>query len=189
MSFDPSKYQKLKVGESPIPGLFIIDLVVHGDNRGWFKENYQQQKMEELGLPHFETVQNNFSFNKERGATRGLHAEPWEKFISVAIGRVFCAWVDLRKGESFGQTFSLEVDPGKAAFVPRGVANGYQALEENVTYTYLVNDFWSADKKYAAANLFDPQIGIDWPISKEQAIVSEKDLNNPILRDVTPMEF
>ncbi len=189
MSFDPSLYQELKVTESPIPGLFVIDLVVNGDSRGWFKENYQQQKMEALGLPHFETVQNNFSFNSEKGVIRGLHAEPWEKYISVANGSVFCAWVDLRKGASFGQTFSIEVNPGKAVFVPRGVANGYQALEDNVTYTYLVNDFWAPDKKYAAANVFDPEIGINWPIAKEQSIVSERDLNNPLLKDISPMEF
>jgi dTDP-4-dehydrorhamnose 3,5-epimerase len=189
MSFDPADYQELKVKESPIPGLFEIDLVVHGDVRGWFKENYQAAKLEALGLPHFEVVQNNFSYNIEKGVTRGLHAEPWEKFISLANGRVFCAWVDLRKGESFGKTFTLELNSGKAVFVPRGVANGYQTLEENVTYTYLVNAHWSAEAKYAAANLFDPEIGITWPIPQEQAVVSEKDLANPLLKDVTPMEF
>jgi dTDP-4-dehydrorhamnose 3,5-epimerase len=189
MSFDPADYQELKVKESPIPGLFEIDLVVHGDVRGWFKENYQAAKLEALGLPHFEVVQNNFSYNIEKGVTRGLHAEPWEKFISLANGRVFCAWVDLRQGESFGKTFTLELNPGKAVFVPRGVANSYQTLEENVTYTYLVNAHWSAEAKYAAANLFDPEIGITWPIPQEQAVVSEKDLANPLLKDVTPMEF
>lgn len=64
--FDPSDYNELRVTESPIPGLYQIDLPVHGDNRGWFKENYQQAKMEALGLPHFEVVQNNFSFNVEK---------------------------------------------------------------------------------------------------------------------------
>ena len=189
MSFDPSEYNDLKVSESPIPGLFEVDLVVHGDNRGWFKENYQKEKLEALGLPSFEIVQNNFSFNVEQGVTRGLHAEPWEKFVSLASGRVFCAWVDLRKGASFGTTFSLELTPGKAVFVPRGVANGYQTLEENITYTYLVNAHWSPDLKYAAVHLFDPALGINWPIAKEQAIVSEKDLGNPLLADVTPMEL
>jgi dTDP-4-dehydrorhamnose 3,5-epimerase len=73
--------------------------------------------------------------------------------------------------------------------VPRGVANSYQTLEEKVTYTYLVNAHWSADAQYAAANLFDPEIGIEWPIPQDQAIVSDKDLGNPLLKDVTPMEF
>lgn len=179
----------LAVRETVIPGFFEIDLVVHGDSRGWFKENYQKEKMEALGLPHFEVVQNNFSFNAERGATRGLHAEPWEKFISLANGKVFCAWVDLRKGDSFGRVLTMELTPEKAVFVPRGVANGYQALEENITYTYLVNEHWSPDAKYASVHLFDPELKIEWPIGQDQAIVSDKDKNSPLLKDVTPMEF
>lgn len=179
----------LVVRETAIPGFFEIELVVHGDNRGWFKENYQQQKMEALGLPRFEVVQNNMSFNAQRGATRGLHAEPWEKFISLANGRVFCAWVDLRKGDSFGKVLTTELTPEKAVFVPRGIANGYQTLEDNITYTYLVNEHWSPEARYAAVDLFDPELKIDWPIPKEQAIVSDKDKNNPLLKDVAPMEF
>jgi dTDP-4-dehydrorhamnose 3,5-epimerase len=179
----------LAVRETTIPGFYEIDLVLHGDNRGWFKENYQKQKMEALGLPKFEIVQNNFSFNAEAGVTRGLHAEPWEKFISVANGRVFGAWVDLRKGSSFGKVLSLEITPDKAVFVPRGVANGYQTLEPNITYTYLVNEHWSADAKYASLNLFDPRLGISWPIPKGRSIVSEKDKNNPMMADIQPMEF
>jgi dTDP-4-dehydrorhamnose 3,5-epimerase len=188
MSFDPADYNDLKVTETNIPGFYVIDLAVHGDNRGWFKENYQREKMEALGLPHFEIIQNNFSFNVERGVTRGLHAEPWEKFISVANGAIFGAWVDLRKGPSFGQTLTVEINPGKAVFVPRGVANGYQTLEENITYTYLVNAHWSPEAKYTFVNLFDPALGIKWPIPKEQAIISEKDAAHPLLADVTPME-
>jgi dTDP-4-dehydrorhamnose 3,5-epimerase len=179
---------ELAIRETIIPGLYEIDLVLHGDNRGWFKENYQKAKMEALGLPTFDIVQNNFSFNAEKGVTRGLHAEPWEKFISVANGRVLGAWVDLRKGESFGKTLTIEITPGKAVFVPRGVANGYQTLEENVTYTYLVNAHWSPESKYTFVNLFDPQINIQWPIPREQAIISDKDTQHPLLKDVTPME-
>lgn len=178
----------LKVTEADIPGFFVVDLVLHGDNRGWFKENYQKEKMEALGLPAFDVVQNNFSYNQERGVTRGLHAEPWEKFISVANGKVFGAWVDLRKGPTFGKTFSMEITPDKAVFVPRGVANGYQTLEENITYTYLVNAHWSPEAQYTFVNLFDPAVNINWPIPKEQAIISDKDAQHPLLKDVTPME-
>ncbi|MEO5949049.1 MAG: dTDP-4-dehydrorhamnose 3,5-epimerase family protein [Candidatus Saccharimonas sp.] len=181
--------EKLAVREASIPGFYIVDLVLHGDNRGWFKENYQKEKMEALGLPAFDIVQNNVSFNDKRGATRGLHAEPWDKFISVANGSVFGAWVDLRKGPSFGTTFSLEVNPGVAVFVPRGVANGYQTLEDNVVYTYLVNAHWSPEAQYSSVNLFDPVLGITWPIPKEQAVFSDKDAQNPYLQDVTPMEI
>lgn len=188
MGFDPSQYNELTVTEAAIPGFYVVKLPVHGDNRGWFKENYQQQKMTALGLPSFEVVQNNFSYNDQRGATRGLHAEPWEKFISVANGSVFGAWVDLRAGASFGKTFSCEINPGVAVFVPRGVANGYQTLEDNVTYTYLVNAHWSSDAKYTFVNLFDPALAIDWPISQDQAIISDKDAAHPFLIDLTPME-
>ncbi len=179
----------LKVQEASIPGFYVVDLVLHGDKRGWFKENYQKEKMEALGLPSFEVVQNNFSYNQEKGVTRGLHAEPWEKFISLATGKVFGAWVDLRAGESFGKVFTMEITPDKAVFVPRGVANGYQTLEENITYIYLVNAHWSPDAKYSSVNLFDPALGINWPIGKEEVTVSEKDTLNPMLGDVKPMEF
>ncbi len=189
MSFNPNDYNELAVIEAPIPGFYVIKLPVHGDNRGWFKENYQKEKMEALGLPTFEVVQNNFSFNDRRGVTRGLHAEPWEKFISVANGSVFGAWVDLRKGPSFGTTFSIEINPGVAVFVPRGVANGYQTLEDNVTYTYLVNAHWSPDAKYTFVNLFDPEVNIEWPIGKDEAVISDKDAAHPLLQDVTPMEI
>ncbi len=92
--------------ETPIPGFLRIDLTVHGDNRGWFKENWQREKMLALGLPDFGPVQNNISFNNEVGVTRGIHAEPWDKFVSVATGRVFGAWVDLREGPSFGAVYT-----------------------------------------------------------------------------------
>ncbi len=187
--FNPNDYSELKVTETIIPGFYEIDLVVNGDNRGWFKENYQKEKLESLGLPKFNIIQNNFSFNKEIGVTRGLHAEPWEKFVSVANGIVFGAWVDLRAGSSFGKTLTLEINPGKAVFVPRGVANGYQTLEENITYTYLVNAHWSPEAKYTFINLFDPSLGINWPIPKEKAIISDKDAKHPLLEDVSPMEL
>lgn len=180
--------KELKVETTPIPGMLVLDLPVYGDVRGWFKENYQREKMEALGLPHFEAVQNNFSYNEETGVTRGLHAEPWEKFISVANGRIFGAWVDLRAGESFGKTFTTELDPSKAIFVPRGVANGYQTLEPKIVYTYLVNEHWSPEAQYTFVSIFDPALAIDWPIALDQAIVSDKDKAHPVFKDVTAME-
>jgi len=186
--FDPKDYNELVVTESPIPGLFVIELPVHGDNRGWFKENYNRAKMEQLGLPHFEIVQNNYSFNVEKGVTRGLHAEPWNKYISLANGRAFCAWVDVRKGDSFGTTFSVELTPGRAVFVPRGVANGYQTLEENMIYTYLVDAHWSPDAQYTMVNAFDPELHIEWPFDKAAAIRSDKDIAHPLISEITPVE-
>lgn len=177
----------LAVREAEIPGFYIIDLAVHGDNRGWFKENYQKEKMEALGLPAFDVIQNNFSYNAEKGVARGLHAEPWEKFISVANGKVFGAWVDLRAGDSFGKVLTVEITPDIAVFVPRGVANGYQTLEENVTYTYLVNAHWSPEAKYTLVNMQDPALGINWPITISDELISDKDKGHPFLKDITPI--
>lgn len=174
----------MKLNKTPIKDLFVIELDVLEDNRGWFKENYQKNKLKGLGLPDFNIVQNNFSYNEEKGVTRGLHAEPWEKYISVANGRVFGAWVDLRSGKDFGKNFTFEIIPEVAIFVPRGVANGYQTLTKNVTYTYLVNEMWSPETQYTFINLFDTDIDIKWPISKSKAIISEKDKNHPTLNEL-----
>ncbi len=121
---------ELSVEHTPIPGLLVLRLPVHGDDRGWFKENWQREKMTALGLPDFGPVQNNVSYNAARGTTRGIHAEPWDKYVSVVAGRVFGAWVDLREGASFGATHTVEIGPDVAVFVPRGVGNSYQALAD-----------------------------------------------------------
>ena len=176
----------LGITTTPIPGFLRIDLTVHGDNRGWFKENWQREKMVALGLPDFGPVQNNISFNDEVGVTRGIHAEPWDKFVSVATGRVFGAWVDLREGPSFGTVYTTIIDPGVAVFVPKGVGNSYQTLEPNTAYTYLVNDHWSPDARYTFLNLADETAAVDWPIPLERAILSDKDKAHPRLADVTP---
>lgn len=172
-----------------IPGIILFDLDVHGDNRGWFKENWQSEKMRSLGLADFTPVQNNISFNTYRGVTRGFHAEPWDKFISVASGKVFGAWVDLREGDTFGKVFTYELDPSRAIFIPRGVANAFQTLEDNTVYTYLVNDYWSANKKdsYVFVNLTDPILNVQWPISLEEAELSYADEKHPLFKDVRPI--
>lgn len=180
----------LTARETPIPGVVLYDLPVHGDNRGWFKENWQREKMLALGLPDFGPVQNNISFNEKAGTTRGIHAEPWDKYISVATGRIFGAWVDLREGPSFGTVFTAELDPSQAIFIPRGVGNAFQTLEDHTAYTYLVNDHWSADAQgqYTFLNLADETAAIDWPIPLEQAELSDKDKAHPRLADVVPMK-
>ncbi|NCO10859.1 sugar nucleotide-binding protein [Candidatus Saccharibacteria bacterium] len=182
--------KELHVEKTPIPGLLAVDLPVYGDSRGWFKENWQHAKMTGLGLPDLGPVQNNISFNAERGVTRGIHAEPWDKYISVASGRIFGAWVDLREGDSFGTVFTTEVDPSKAIFVPRGVGNAFQALEDNTAYTYLVNNHWSeeAQSLYTFLNLEDRSSNIPWPIPLNEAVRSDKDLLHPHLEGVTPMK-
>ena len=177
----------LAATETNIPGLVVFDLPVHGDSRGWFKENWQREKMSAIGLPDFGPVQNNISFNDAVGTTRGIHAEPWDKWVSVATGRIFGAWVDLREGPSFGAVFTAELDPSRAIFVPRGVGNSYQTLEADTAYTYLVNDHWSPDATYTFLNLADETANIAWPIPLDSVEISAKDLAHPHLADVTPM--
>jgi len=178
----------LTLEPTPIPGLVVLRLAVHQDDRGWFKENWQREKMVALGLPDFGPVQNNISFNAARGATRGIHTEPWDKYVSVANGRAFAAWVDMRAGETFGTTFHIELDPATAVFVPRGVGNSYQTLEDGVSYTYLVNEHYRRGETYPALNLGDATAAIPWPIPLAESEISAKDLANPTLDAVTPME-
>lgn len=177
----------LTVTATPIPGLVVCDLPVHGDARGWFKENWQREKMTGLGLPDFGPVQNNISFSDQVGTTRGIHAEPWDKWVSVATGRIFGAWVDLREGPTFGGVYTTELDPSKAIFVPRGVGNSYQTLTPDTAYTYLVNDHWSPDAAYSFLNLADETADIPWPIPLTDVEISAKDLTHPRLADVTPI--
>jgi dTDP-4-dehydrorhamnose 3,5-epimerase len=188
--FDPSSYNTLRVTKTDIPGLLVIAIPVHGDNRGWFKESYQKEKMVAQGFPDdFEVVQNNVSYNAQRGATRGIHAEPWDKYISISVGSAFAAIVDLRKGDAFGKVLTFELNPGIALFVPKGCGNSYQSLEDGTTYSYLVNAHWSPDVKYTSVNLADPDLKIRWPLPLEMAEVSAKDKINPMLKDIQPMEF
>ena len=182
--------KELRVQETAIEGLLIAELPVHGDSRGWFKENWQRAKMCAQGVPDIRMVQNNVSFNAQRGVTRGVHAEPWDKWISVATGRIFGAWVDLREGSvTYGKVVTAEVDASRAVFTPRGVGNSFQALEDGTAYTYLVNAHWSAElkKTYTFVNLADPELAIEWPIPLEEATVSDADKNHPMLADVVPM--
>ncbi len=182
---------QLKVTDTKIEGLKLIDLEVHGDVRGWFKENWQQEKMSSIGLPNFKPVQNNISFNANRGVTRGIHAEPWNKFISVGAGRIFCAWVDIRANSStYGQVFCATIDPSKAVYVPRGVGNSFQALEDNTVYSYLVDAHWSIEQKkqYTFVNLTDPSLDINWPIPLDLATLSDADKTHPMLADIKPMK-
>ena len=178
----------LRAVSTAIPGLVIWDLPVHGDNRGWFKENWQREKMVAAGMPDFGPVQNNVSFNESAGTTRGIHAEPWDKYISVATGRIFCAWVDLRDGPTFGTVVTAEIDPSRAVFVPQGVGNGFQTLEPNTAYTYLVNDHYSPDGVYTSLNPADATIAVDWPIPLDQAELSAKDRAQGPLSKVVPIK-
>jgi len=175
-----------------IPGVIRFDIPVHGDNRGWFKENFQKEKMLPLGFPESffaaGKLQNNVSFSK-KNVLRGLHAEPWDKYISVADGgRVLGTWVDLRAGESFGHVYQTIIDASVGMYIPRGVANGFQVLSDFVSYSYLVNDYWALElkPKYAFVNYADPVLQIQWG-NLDEAEVSEADEKHPLLKDVVPL--
>jgi len=174
-----------------IPGLLIFDVTDVGDERGYFQEKYQKAKLVAAGMPdNFDVVQNSLSYNKQKGVTRGFHAEPWDKYISVVTGKVFCAYVDLRKGPTFGKVVSVELDANKTVFLPRGVANSFQTLEPDTYYLYSVNKHWSADDydKYCFANVADPTAGVKWPIPLDKAIISDRDKGHPMIKDVKPLD-
>ncbi len=177
--------------QTEIPGLIIFDVTAVSDERGYFQEKYQKAKLVAAGMPEsFTVVQNSLSYNKEKGVTRGFHAEPWDKYISVISGKVFAAYVDLRKGPSFGKVVTVEITPNVTVFLPEGVGNSFQTLEPDTFYLYSVSAHWSGDNydKYCFANLADPEIGITWPIALDRAIMSERDRNHPPLKDVKPLE-
>lgn len=159
-----------------IEGLKVIDLTVHEDPRGWFKENWRRSWVD-----GFTPVQQNVSYNRARGTTRGLHAEPWDKLVTVATGRVFGAWHDLRENSpTFGETQTMEITPEVAVFVPRGVANGFQSLVDDTTYLYLVNDHWSADAEYTNISFRL----VDWPLTPVN--LSAKDEAHPLTAPPVP---
>ena len=114
----------LSVAETGVGDLKVVDLAVHGDSRGWFKENWQRAKCALWAVADFRHRPEQHQLNENRGVTRGIHAEPWDKFISVARGSVFGAWVDLREGSAtYGKVYTTVLDPSKAIYVPRGVGN------------------------------------------------------------------
>jgi dTDP-4-dehydrorhamnose 3,5-epimerase len=175
----------VRVEGTGIPGLLHVELDVLGDSRGWFKESYQRAKLEAAGLPRLEVVQHNVSYNEAVGVTRGIHAEPWDKYVSPAHGRVFTAIADLREGATYGRVETFELGPGQGLYVPRGCGNSFCTLEPHTVYSYLVNEHWSPQARYVLVNLFDPTLAVPWPLPREQLVISDKDLAHPML-DGTP---
>lgn len=176
--------------QTTIPGLLIFDVTQVGDERGWFQEKFHKAKLVAAGLPEtFNVIQNSLAFNK-KGVTRGFHAEPWDKYVSVVNGEAYVAYVDLRKNDTFGETVTLRLTPEKAVFVPAGVGNSYQCLTDDLYYLYSVNQHWTPDayEKYSFVNLADPLLAVQWPIPLAEAILSDKDRNHPWLKDIKPME-
>jgi dTDP-4-dehydrorhamnose 3,5-epimerase len=172
--------------QTAIPGLLIFNVTAIHDERGYYQETFQKAKLVAAGMPaDFTVVQTSTSYNKTTGVIRGFHAEPWDKYITVLKGKVFAAYVDLRDGDSFGKTVTIEITPETCVFLPKGVGNSFQTLEDDTYYLYSVNAHWSADlyDEYCFANLGDPAIGINWPIALENAVMSDRDRTHPLLKD------
>jgi dTDP-4-dehydrorhamnose 3,5-epimerase len=179
------KTTEFSIKKTAIEGLLEIDINLLEDSRGWFQEKFQKAKLIAAGFPEsFVPVQQNISFNQEIGVTRGIHTEPWEKYISIIAGKIFAVFVDFREGENFAKKVEIEITPTKAVFVPRGVGNSFQTLEPNTYYQYLVSEHWSPEAKYQAVSLADPDLNIAWPIRLDKAIISDKDRRNMMLKDL-----
>jgi dTDP-4-dehydrorhamnose 3,5-epimerase len=172
----------MKLRETAIAGLYEISLDINRDDRGSFREVYQAEKLAALGLPALGPVQWNISTNKSRGTLRGIHAEPWDKYIHVLTGEAYAAIVDLRPDSpTFKQHESFTLTPENAIYVSRGLGNSYQTLTDDVVYGYLVNQHWSPDAKYTLVSYADPELAISWPLEPDPRLISEKDLQHPPL--------
>lgn len=173
----------MKVQPTALNGLYLIDLDVYEDNRGSFREAWKKGPLVELGLPALVPLQYNVSESKH-GVIRGIHADPWDKYIHVAYGEIFAAIVDLRRDQpSFGLVETFHLSTRQALFVPQGLGNSFQALSEHVVYTYLVTSEWQANNPYPAVAYDDPQLAIPWPLPKSEWIISEKDQHNPTFQE------
>lgn len=152
--------------------LYITDIAVFPDERGSFRTPFRSD-MDTPQLAWFENRQWNISVNNT-GATRGIHAEPWHKFVHIILGRAFAAIVDLSPSETHGRVETFELDMSRALYIPRGCGNSFQALEYTI-YAYLTSELWQEDQKYPAISLDDPELAIDWPIKDPDRIISGKD--------------
>ena len=172
----------MNVRPTSIAGLYEITLDINADDRGSFREVFQAEKLGALGLPDLGPVQWNVSTNEKRGTLRGIHAEPWDKYVHMLTGEAFAAIVDLRtESPTYKQVETFTLTQDNALFISRGLGNSYQTLSDNAVYGYLVNQHWSPTAEYTLISYRDPTLGIDWPVSP--AIVSPKDEGHPPLAD------
>ena len=176
----------MKLIETGIKDLFIIEPEVFGDNRGYFMESYNKNTFLKLGLD-YDFVQDNQSKSK-KGVLRGLHFQkkyPQAKLVRVIEGEVFDVAVDLRKNSpTFGKWFGVLLsDENKRMFmIPRGFAHGFVVLSESATFTYKCDEFYHPEDE-GGINWNDKEIDIKWPIDFEP-ILSEKDKRHPCLKEV-----
>jgi dTDP-4-dehydrorhamnose 3,5-epimerase len=176
-----------KISKTTLPGLLQIQRPIFKDERGFFHEVAQLEELNQLIEQPFEVKQVNFS-RSVQGVLRGLHSEGWNKVVSVARGRAFSAIVDIRPASpTFGhhEIFELSEENGLALYLPEGFANSVYALTD-IDYVYLVSKTYDGSDTSAIA-WDDPDLAIPWP--NLNPIISQRDRNNPRLRDLYPERF
>jgi dTDP-4-dehydrorhamnose 3,5-epimerase len=157
-----------------------------GDNRGFFAETYHKQRFAEAGID-MEFVQDNHSLSAVAGTVRGLHfqSDPFAqaKLIRVVRGRILDVAVDIRRSSStFGRHVAVELsaESGSQLLVPKGFAHGFCTLEPNTEIVYKVSAYYSAAHDHGL-RWDDPALGIEWPVAPVDAILSDKDRQQPLL--------
>ena len=177
----------MKIIETEIPGLLIVEPTVFEDHRGYFFESFHLQRYEECGIAA-EFIQDNES-KSDRGVVRGLHYQlnPFAqaKLVRVVLGAVYDVALDLRVGSpTYGKWFGIELNETnkRQLFVPRGFAHGFSVLSETAVFSYKCDNVYNKEAE-RAINPFDPQLGIDWQLNETEWKVSDKDRIAPILTD------
>ena len=176
----------MKLIETDILGVVILESPIYRDDRGQFQEAYNERRFLELGMP-IDWKQDNLSLSR-KNVVRGLHyqlIQPQGKLVRVISGAVFDVAVDIRRNSpTFGKHVSVELsaENGLAFYIPPGFAHGFAALTEGACFAYKVTDFYepSGDRTMLWN---DPELGIQWPVAAEDAIISAKDLQGKVLRD------
>jgi dTDP-4-dehydrorhamnose 3,5-epimerase len=175
----------MKVSQTELDGVLLIEPTVHHDARGRFFESYAKEKYRAVGIQE-DFVQDNQSLSN-KNVLRGLHyriAPEQSKMVRVVKGEVFDVVVDIRKSSpTFGkwQSFILSGTNHLQLYVPVGFAHGFCVLSDKMEFLYKVSEYYSGEKEKGLI-WNDPDIGIDWPIS--DPILSDKDKNNPRLRSL-----
>jgi dTDP-4-dehydrorhamnose 3,5-epimerase len=178
----------MEVIKTFIEGVVIIEPRLFKDGRGYFFESFNQKEFEEK-VCKTTFVQDNES-KSSYGVIRGLHFQkpPFvqSKLVRVVKGAVLDVAVDIRKGSpTFGQHVAVELteDNHFQFFIPKGFAHGFSVLSEEVVFQYKCDNFYAPQCEGAVA-WDDPDLGIDWKIPMDKAILSEKDRKHPILKDL-----
>ena len=183
----------MEIIETAIPDVVIIRPKLFGDSRGYFFESYSQRDFDRLVRPvHF--VQDNES-RSCYGVVRGLHFQKGRdcqsKLLRVVSGRVLDVAVDVRVGSpTFGRHVAVELSGENhlQLFIPRGFAHGFSVLSDEVVFQYKCDNSYAPASEGAVA-WDDPDLGIDWGIRPQDAVLSAKDAAHPRLRDIAPEDL